>query len=145
MLVITSSRRKILPDLITPTSLDFQRRIEDILTCHNPRWMTNSRHFQRDPLAFLGGRESKKSFEDIIDGKVGGTAYEHTDRFLVWWVGCELTYDLDQRMCFSCAWLYVNKGDRSRITMERTWRTVDTCDFRRLESESYGGFLALVE
>jgi hypothetical protein len=27
----------------------------------------------------------------------------------------------------------------------RTWRTVDTCDFRGLESESDGRFLALVE
>lgn len=90
-------------NLITPACLDFQRRIEDILTCHHSRWVTNSRHFQWRPPSLFGGRENKKSFEDVVDGKVGGTAYEHTVRFLVWWVGGKLTYDFDQRVGFACA------------------------------------------
>ena len=65
--------------------------------------MTDSRHFKWRPLSLLWGRKSKQSFKNVIDGKVGSTAYEYTDWFLARWIGYKLAYDLDQRVGLSRA------------------------------------------
>lgn len=88
--------------LISPSGLDFKRRLQNAFSRHNPCRVPDPRHLE--PRALFGHGEGEEAFEDVVDCEVGCAAHEEAEGT---WVrgalGRQLADDFDEGVGLSRA------------------------------------------